>query len=207
MSRISEIKKWACECGLKEEALNQFLTSSVSICQLIAEYAHKSQKRVNGCDYVEHPLNMLHSFRKMVDINNVNIDKLYSHNVPFDGVQEVILLHDVVEDTDFTMDDIKDIFEEIGLIRHYNLYIEQPLFLITHIKSESYEKYIDKVLTDPVASLVKMIDMNDNLDICGLDKLEAWNLYRCTKYLGFINIINEKYKFIENIHEYRSSII
>ena len=63
----------------------------------IAEKAHAHQKRESGEPYIIHPLNVC-----------MNLTKFKA-----DGSSLCAgLLHDVVEDTDYTLEDIKEIFNE-----------------------------------------------------------------------------------------------
>ena len=63
----------------------------------VAKEAHKEQKRVSGMPYVLHPLSVA------VTVAEMEMDW---HSVC------AALLHDVVEDTDYTIEDIRDMFGE-----------------------------------------------------------------------------------------------
>ena len=52
---------------------------------------------------------------------------MYKHNIPFEGVQEVALLHDVLEDTEITLNEIEGMFNDFGYATYFELYIKQAL--------------------------------------------------------------------------------
>ena len=175
---------------------------------IIAMYAHRDQKRLNGDSYIEHPLN-LSTMLSQLSLCEIERDDMYvwmECGLPFYGVEEVALLHDVLEDTTVTLDDIGYIFEKYGFWDYYVTYIEDPLKLITHNKKESYETYMQAVIDSPTASLVKMLDMQDNINMFTLDKLGDEEVNRCIKYIKCTKILNDKHHFIEKINRYHTAI-
>ena len=68
----------------------------------------------------------------------------------------VALLHDVVEDTEMTFDDLKDqgIPDEVI----------EPLRCLTHDPAVPYMDYIYKIAENPVAIKVKLSDLKHNMD-------------------------------------------
>ena len=120
--------------------------------------------------------------------------------IPVDGVQELCLLHDVVEDTEYLEEDIEDVYESAGLGRFYKLYIKEPLKLITHDKSEPYEIYIQKVIKHPTSALVKFLDLIDNSYPLTLDRLGDKEVDRLQRYASYMKTINDKYSFIFSLN-------
>lgn len=211
MTRLNEIKNYFINTyNLNEEELDSFINGSVNLSILISQYAHRNEHRVNGEEYYMHPagcLNLCRRFFGITDLNDpfsINKDLMYERGIPFDGAQELCLLHDVVEDTDFTINDICEIFTEMNEELYFNLYLKRPLELITHDKTVDYDEYIDLVMKNPISSLVKMIDMQDNLNALTLDSFGEENYNRSSRYLSYIYKINNKYHFIENMNEYRN---
>ena len=149
------------------------------VAHQIAVYAHRNQKRLNGDNYFLHPYNVMQLYRNFTGIVEndyfcIDMDLLVGDcNIPYDGVQEVCLLHDVLEDTEVTIDEIEEVFETLNLGSYFRLYIKQPLLLVTHDKSESYEVYIAKLIRNPVASIVKFMDMADNMNPSGLNQFDS----------------------------------
>ena len=68
----------------------------------------------------------------------------------------VAFLHDVVEDTDITFDDLRDKGVPESVIG--------PLKLLTHDKNVPYEDYIESIGTDPIATKVKLSDLEHNMN-------------------------------------------
>jgi (p)ppGpp synthase/HD superfamily hydrolase len=102
--------------------------------KFIAE-KHKGQKRNNGNPYIIHPIRV-------------------SQEVSGDLAKTCALLHDVIEDTDTTLEEIRNLFG-------YDVAL--TVELLTHRKGESYDVYINRVKTSTVATQVKIADICDNL--------------------------------------------
>lgn len=207
---LKKIHEYLMERGADEKQLLESDTRSVYLAMEIMEYAHRNQKRENGEDYANHPARVLETYRELVGIKPdeffcIDKDLMYEHNVPFDGVQEVCLLHDVIEDTEFTIDDVRDIYVECGFENYFDYFIKNALECITHDKSVDYEDYIKICLKNPIAALVKMIDMQDNLRILDLIEYNKERYHRAQGYLFWTFIINEEYHFVENIEKYRKA--
>lgn len=209
MSKLNEkMKKFYTEKGFSEGEYNNFLSSSVNISLIISSYAHREQKRENGNCYSVHPYSCMNRYRDFVGIEEnsydcIDLDLMYKWNIPFEGVQEVALLHDVLEDTEVTLDEIEEIFTEFGYNTYFVLYIKQALILITHDKSESYEIYIDRMLVNPIASICKMLDLTDNMNMFGLASVKDVELDRTIRYAKYFKQINDKWHFIENMMLYK----
>ena len=103
----------------------------------IAYDAHHGVLDQSGAPYVFHPFTVAES---MDDETST----------------AVALLHDVVEDTDLTFDDLR----EKGIPES----VIGPLRLMTHDKNEDYMAYLERIGTDPVATKVKLADLRHNMD-------------------------------------------
>jgi (p)ppGpp synthase/HD superfamily hydrolase len=68
------------------------------------------------------------------------------------------LLHDVVEDSSVTLDDIENIFGSE---------IRRIVDLLTRRETETYFQYIDRVATDDVARGIKLADLHDHFAQAG----------------------------------------
>ena len=176
------------------------------------EYAHRGQTRENKEEYANHPSRVLFNYQNLVGIDfnhdyvDYDEDLMIECGVPYKGVQEVYLLHDVVEDTDFTIDDIRDIYYECGFKTYFDLYIEDALKRITHDKSVDYGDYIKICLMNPISAIVKMMDLQDNLRVIDLISLDEDKYDRARVYLYWIFIINDIYHFLENVHKYKEEL-
>ena len=115
-------------------------------------------------------------------------------------------MHDVIEDTEYTLKDIEETYEEFGLKWFFREYIKRPLKLITHIKSESQKEYMEKLLDDPIASLAKLFDTMDNLNLMTLTKFGDKEYDRAKRYLKNFKMINDRYHYLEKINAYLNDI-
>lgn len=92
---------------------------------------------------------------------NPYLNHLYyvSNHLEEINMKIVGLLHDLLEDTIITADDLK----EVG----FNSKIIEALLLITKMDDESYEDYINRVLdsNNLTAINVKKVDMEHNMDL------------------------------------------
>ena len=196
--------------GYTEKDIEFLNSSSEYIAQQISMFAHRSQKRINGENYFSHSYGVMQSYRNLVGIVEndyfcLDKDLLLSYSLPYDGVQEVCLLHDVLEDTEVTMEEIEEVFTQFSLGSYFRLYIKQPLSLITHDKSEDYPTYIAKLIDNPVASLVKLLDLANNMNPATLTKLGDFEFDRICKYAYFSKLINDIWHFLENANEYKQA--
>lgn len=187
----------------KEEYEDSF-TSTVEIAMNIAFFAHKDQTRLDGDSYISHPRAIANNFLKLSQIDEEDFDEndLYKVGLHYQGVLEVCWLHDVIEDTVYTLDDIRDVYESCHLEEYFDIFISKPLTLITHDKSEPYPNYIEKVCQNMTASLVKFLDLYNNSCPFTLDKLEDKELKRIQDYASYMKIINDKFHFIEKFNCY-----
>ena len=109
--------------------------STIAAAIRIAADAHADQLDKDGRPYI------LHTIAVMM-------------NVPPGDAQLVAVLHDVVEDTTVTMDDLARAgFSEAIL---------SSLRLVTHAKDEPYAQYVVRCKADPIARFVKLADLRDN---------------------------------------------
>ncbi len=96
----------------------------------------------------------------------------------------VALLHDVLEDTDTTEQELLD----MGFSKE----VVDALKLLTKPKNMPYFEYIKKVKTNKIAKKVKLVDLEHNKDLTRLDVVTEKDLKRVEKYNEAINILNEK---------------
>lgn len=187
----------------KEEYEDSF-TSTVEIAMNIAFYAHRNQKRVNGEAYITHPKAIVEHFWYLSQINEDDFDEenLYTVGLHYQGVLEVCWLHDVIEDTPYTIEDIIDVYEDRGLKDYFDTFIKKPLMLITHDKSEPYPVYIAKVCKNLTASIVKFLDLCNNSNPLTLDQLGDKELKRIQDYASYIKVINDEWHLIERFNSY-----
>jgi len=109
-----------------------------------ATKAHLGQLDKAGVDYITHPMRVSSKLKGKAKI--------------------VALLHDVVEDTKYTIQDIKDKLTD-------DKEIIQALILLTKTKKIPYDKYLAKIKKNKIALQVKLEDIKDNSDVKRLNKL------------------------------------
>ena len=124
--------------------------------------AHKDQTDKSGMPYVFHPFHL-------------------AENMTDEYTTTVALLHDVVEDTDCTLSDLKDMgFPEK---------VTDALALLTHDKSVPYTEYVEAIKQNPVARAVKLADLAHNSDLSRLDTVDEKALKRVEKYKKAMEIL------------------
>lgn len=131
----------------------------------LAKKAHLGQKDKGGNDYIEHP-------KAVASMMDTDIEKAVAY------------LHDVVEDTNISFDDLK----EYGFPNQ----IIEAVKALTKQKNESYDVYIDRVIRNPIAKKVKLADMKHNSDITRIKNPSQKDYDRCQKYLDKIQYLINK---------------
>ena len=82
-------------------------------------------------------------------------------------------LHDVVEDTDITIDEIR---------RDFGADTADAVDAVTHRQDESWADYIERVKANPVAKAVKISDLIDNSNLSRLRDVRPKDVLRQRKY-------------------------
>ena len=95
----------------------------------------------------------------------------------------VALLHDVVEDTDYTFADLRHMGFESEVI--------EALRLMTHDENIPYMEYIEKIRENPIARAVKLADLKHNSDLTRLDAVDERILKRKEKYSRAIRLLTD----------------
>lgn len=117
--------------------------------------AHKDQTDKGGMPYVFHPFHV-------------------AEQMQTEETVIVALLHDVVEDTDYTIDDLRAMgFPEP---------VTDALTLLTHAKGIPYMEYVAAIKSNPIATAVKLADLRHNSDLSRLDSVDDKTLRRVKKY-------------------------
>lgn len=122
----------------------------------IAYNAHHGQLDKSGIPYIFHPC---HLAEQMTD----------------EYTTCVALLHDVVEDTDVTLDQLSDIFPQ---------QVVDAIALMTHTADTDYLTYVEKIKYNPIAKTVKLADLKHNSDQTRLEEPDEAAAKR----------LNEKYR-------------
>lgn len=177
-----------------------------NLSKKIMEKAHKNQTRVSGEPYKLHPIRCFNNYAALIgylDEPETKCYQLEEEGIPFFGVAELCLLHDVIEDTSFDMKDIEKLFQEEGLSSYFHKRIKDALERITHDKTMDYPTYIEICMGNPISAICKMMDLQDNLTVLSLDEFNPKNYKRAQNYLSYLYQINNKYHFIERTQKFR----
>ncbi len=121
----------------------------------IALKAYAGQKDKAGSAYILHPLRLMAKMQTEEEMS-------------------VALLHDVIEDSDYTAQDLLD----KGIPES----VVTAVQLLSKVDGESYDDFIDRVLKNKLALKIKKADIEDNINILRLNSLESKDLERVAKY-------------------------
>ena len=124
--------------------------------------AHRDQIDKSGMPYVFHPFHLA----EQMDTEESTI---------------VALLHDVVEDTEYTLADL-------AAMGFPNSVIE-ALALMTHDPEVPYMEYVKGISVNPLASKVKLADLQHNSDLSRLDNVTEKEIKRVEKYRKAIELL------------------
>ena len=86
------------------------------------------------------------------------------------------LLHDVMEDTPYTLEDLRQ--------EGFSEEVLEALLCLTHREGESYTAYIGRVCENPLAARVKYADLQDNMDLRRIPEPTERDFARLEKYKG-----------------------
>ena len=128
----------------------------------IAYEAHHGQVDKAGLPYIFHPFHLAES---MTD----------------EDCTVVALLHDVAEDTDWTIEALAE--------EGFNKNVLIALKLLTHVPSASYMDYISRLSTCDIARRVKIADLRHNLDQSRIDHPDEKVKKRWKKYAQALRLL------------------
>ncbi len=131
----------------------------------IATVAHEGQVDKGGAPYISHPVR--------VASRCSNTDE-----------KIVAYLHDVIEDTNVTTDEL--------LSQGFPERIIEAILSVTRKKEESYEDFIKRCGANKIGRQVKIHDLEDNMDITRLLSLRQEDTERIEKY-------KKAYKYLINL--------
>lgn len=124
--------------------------------------AHRDQIDKSGIPYVFHPFHLA----EQMDTEESTI---------------VALLHDIVEDTDYTLQGLKALWFPSNVI--------DALALMTHDPKVPYMEYVKGISANPLATKVKLADLQHNSDLSRLDSVDEKALSRVKKYAAAIELL------------------
>lgn len=129
---------------------------------IIATTAHRGQVDKGGEPYILHPIRVMLS-------GKTKIEKICG------------VLHDVIEDTDITLEYLKN--------QGFSDEVLLSLDALTKRYSESYDKFINRILENEIACKVKQADLSDNMDLSRIKNPSEKDYKRIEKYRNATNKI------------------
>ncbi len=121
----------------------------------IAAEAHQLQTDKAGAPYILHPLRVMQRMNTETE-------------------QIAAVLHDVVEDSAWTIEQLR--------AEGFSEEVLAAIDCLTTHEGESYDEFILRASSNPLARKVKLADLEDNLDLRRLGKLTEKDLQRIQKY-------------------------
>lgn len=129
----------------------------------IAKKAHLGQIDKAGEDYIKHP-------EKVAGFVNSDEEKAVAY------------LHDVIEDTELTLEDLR----EYGFSEE----VLEAVDVITKKKGQDYQTYLNFVKENKLARVVKLANLRHNSDLTRLPKITKKDLERNKKYISAIKFLS-----------------
>jgi len=96
----------------------------------------------------------------------------------------VAILHDVVEDTDWT-------FEALREEGFAETIIEALKTVTKHSEDEDYDEFIQRSLKNEIGRKVKIADLRENLDVTRIGELTEKDIERINKYKRALMTLTE----------------
>ena len=135
----------------------------IDIALAIAKKAHAGQVDKAGIDYIQHPLYV-------------------ASQVKTEQEKAVALLHDVIEDSDVTVDDL--------LVSGLSNEVVTAVQILTKKKGQNYQEYLEKVKSNNLARVVKLADLKHNSDLSRLKTVSNTDYERVKKYKNAIRYLS-----------------
>ncbi|MDO4532431.1 MAG: GTP pyrophosphokinase [Coriobacteriia bacterium] len=126
--------------------------------------AHEGQLDRSGIPYVSHPLHLA----EQMDTEDETV---------------VALLHDIIEDTEYTADDLRALGISDAAL--------EAILLLTHDDDVPYLDYVRNLKDNPLAVKVKLADLHHNSQLSRLAKVRDRDLERLEKYTAARAILGD----------------
>lgn len=132
----------------------------------LAVEAHQNQIDRYGQPYILHPIRLMQKVSTMPE-------------------KICAILHDVVEDSDWTLKRLQK--------EGFPPQIIKALDCLTKREGEAYQDYVRRVARNSIAHQVKLADLEDNMTLTRIDQLKPEDFKRLQKY-------HNAWKFLQSIH-------
>ena len=121
----------------------------------LAKQHHEGQTDKAGKPYIEHPLRVM-------------------NQVESEEEKTVAVLHDIVEDTNISLNDLRN--------EGFSEEVVSAVECLTKQDGENYDSYIERISFNPLAVKIKLADLEDNSDLTRLPEVTDKDLERIEKY-------------------------
>ena len=138
-------------------------TKLTRLASKIAYKAHEGQTDKAGVPYIFHPIHIA----EQMDSEEYCV---------------VEFLHDVIEDSDISLDILSTFFNDD---------IITALRVLTKKENDDYVMYIKRVKTNKLATKVKIKDLEHNRDLTRLDEVTDEDKNRAKKYMDAIRYLKD----------------
>jgi (p)ppGpp synthase/HD superfamily hydrolase len=139
--------------------------STLTRAIVLAAQHHDGQTDKGGNPYILHPL------RLMLQAST-------------EDEQIVALLHDIVEDTPLTLDDLRNEGFEERIIEAIDCLTRRP--------DETYEQFIERIKGNDLARRVKILDLEDNCDLARIPYPGEKDMQRLEKYRKALSVLRDQ---------------
>ena len=143
--------------------MNTTEQSMVDLALSIARQAHEEQLDKEGVDYIEHPIYV-------------------ASQVDTEEEKAVALLHDVIEDSPFTAEEL--------LLAGLSETVVTAVQILSKKKGQDYQTYLENVKSNPLARVVKLADLKHNSDLSRLETITDKDLEGLEKYKKTIDYLS-----------------
>lgn len=122
---------------------------------VLAYNAHINQKDKSGLPYIFHPWEVA---------NQLNDEACVC----------VALLHDIIEDTNITYDDLRN--------EGFSEEIIEGIKGVTKQENEDYMDFVTRAKSNNISRLVKIADLRHNMDLTRMNEITEFDIKRYQKY-------------------------
>ncbi len=137
-----------------------------------AHERHAGQVDKAGQDYIQHPLRVM-------------------QNVQHAQGKICAVLHDILEDTPTTIDELKDLGFDQNVI--------DTIIAVTKVNGENRFQAVQRTIKNPIACEVKLADLSDNMDLSRLPEITAKDVKRYKQYQKVQVVLKEAYAIHQHV--------
>lgn len=141
----------------------------------MAHERHLGQMDKAGQDYIQHPLRVM-------------------QNVQHPQAKICAVLHDILEDTTTTIDELK--------VLGFDQNVIEAIIAVTKVNGENRFQAVQRTVKNPIACEVKLADLSDNMDLSRLPEITTKDLKRYKQYQKVKAVLKEAYTIHQHVDEF-----